>query len=76
MSAMMTGLLLMGFLATEVVVVATSDHIAQALVRPTIGDAVYAGPPVAHPEEPDSTKLSETELLRLAAGYQDAAPQP
>jgi len=69
MSAMMAGLLLMGFLATEVVVTAASDHIAQALVRPAIGDAVYAGPSIPQPEEPDYTALTESDLLRLAAGH-------
>ncbi len=75
-SVLVTSLLLAGFLASEVVIVATSDHIAQALVRPAIGDAVYSGPPLAHLDEPDYSAISETDLLRLATGQPPAGKQP
>lgn len=68
MNSMLTGLLLLGFLATEVIVVAASDHVAETLVLPSLGDAVMSGPPILHPEEADYSGLSESELLRLAAG--------
>ena len=74
MSAMMTGLFLLGLFATEAAVVAVSDHVAQVLVRPSVGDAVMAGPPVRLPDELDYSGFTDTDLLRVAAGTDTTKP--